>query len=234
VSTYVLVHGAWHGSWCWPRVSSRLRAGGHEVFTPTLTGLGEREHLAKDDVNLDTHVTDVVKLLEFEDLNDVVLVGHSYGGFVVTGVVDEAASRLKAVVYLDAFVPPAGDVSTLDMLGEAGTELRGMHAAVVPVPDPPLGDFGVSDPADLAWIRSKMRPHPRETFTHGVKMLMPLEKRNLQLTYVLATGGGPTLFYPVAERLRTLPEWHVTELATGHDMMVTMPEELTRILLSLG
>jgi pimeloyl-ACP methyl ester carboxylesterase len=234
VSTYVLVHGAWHGSWCWPRVSTRLRAKGHEVFTPTLTGLGEREHLASKDIDLDTHIADVVKLLEFEDLHDVVLVGHSYGGFVVTGVVDDAASRLKGVVYLDAFVPPAGGVSTLDMLGEAGAELRALQEDFVPVPDPPLGDFGVKDPTDLAWIRGKMRPHPRRTFAQGVKMPWPLETRNLQLNYVLATGEGTTLFYAVAERLRAMPEWHVTELATGHDMMVTMPEELTGILLSLG
>jgi len=234
VVTFVLVHGAWHGGWCWTRVTSRLRAKGHEVFTPTLTGLGEREHLANSDVDLDTHITDVVKLLEFEDLRDVVLVGHSYGGFVVSGVIDEAATRLKGVVYLDAFVPPKGGVSTLDMLGEAGAGLREQLGAYVPVPDPPLGDFGVTDPADLAWIRDKMRPHPPKTFAHGVKMPVPLEKRGLKLSYVLATGGGPTLFYPVAERLRGKPEWHVTELGTGHDMMVTMPEELTQILLSLG
>jgi pimeloyl-ACP methyl ester carboxylesterase len=181
VSTYVLVHGAWHGGWCWAKVAPRLRAKGHEVFTPTLTGLGERIHLASDDIDLTTHITDVVNVLEFEDLRDVILVGHSYGGFVITGVVDEAASRLKSVIYLDAFVPPAGGVSTLDMLGEAGAELRAMEQAFVPVPDPPLGDFGVTDPADLAWIRDKMRPQPRVTFTQGVKMPVPLEKRNLRL-----------------------------------------------------
>ena len=106
MATYVLVHGAWHGGWCWRRVAPALRAQGHEVWTPTMTGLGEREHLHPESVNLSTHVTDIVKVLEFEDLRDVVLVGHSYGGFVVTGVAAEAADRIRHLVYLDAFVPP--------------------------------------------------------------------------------------------------------------------------------
>jgi pimeloyl-ACP methyl ester carboxylesterase len=234
VATFVLVHGAWHGGWCWTRVAPRLRAKGHEVFTPTLTGLGERIHLASDDIDLATHVADVVNLLEFENLHDVVLVGHSYGGFVITGVVDNAAERLKRVVYLDAFVPPKGGVSTVDMIGEAGDAVRGMPGHYVPIPDPPLGDFGVTDAADLAWIREKMRPHPKATFMQGVGMPVPLEQRALKRNYVLASGEGPTLFYPVAELLRAMPEWDVTELPTGHDMMVTMPQELTDYLDSLA
>jgi pimeloyl-ACP methyl ester carboxylesterase len=211
-----------------------LRAKGHEVFTPTLTGLGERIHLASDEIDLRTHVTDIVNLLEFEELRDVILVGHSYGGFVITGVVDEAAERLQRIVYLDAFVPPKRGVSTLDMVGAAGEAMRSSPGHYVPIPDPPLGDFGVTDPADLAWIRDKMRPQPKGTFVQGVEMPVALEQRALKRNYVLAAARGESAFYGVAERLRALPEWDVTELPTGHDMMVTMPEELTQYLASLA
>src|SRR5258705_1716413 len=114
-STYVLVHGAWHGGWCWKRVAPALRAAGHEVYTPTLTGLGERAHLANPAIDLATHISDVVNLLEAEELNEVVLLGHSYGGMVVTGVADRAPARLRRVIYLDAFLPEDGK-SLLDYL----------------------------------------------------------------------------------------------------------------------
>src|SRR6202040_1266512 len=114
-ATFVLVHGAWHGSWCWKRVRKALQARGHDVFTPTLTGVGERSHLLSPDVNLDTHITDVVNLIRWEELSDVVLCGHSYGGCVVTGVADRLPDRIGAMVYLDAFTPEDGE-SLLDIL----------------------------------------------------------------------------------------------------------------------
>src|ERR1700704_1085203 len=109
MSTYVLVHGAWHGSWCWKRVRKALQAQGHEVFTPTLTGVGERSHLLSLQINLETHVNDVVSLIQWEELSDVVLCGHSYGGCVISGVADKMPSRLRALVYLDAFVLENGE-----------------------------------------------------------------------------------------------------------------------------
>jgi len=108
-TTYVLVHGAWHGSWCWKRVRKSLRDAGHQVFTPTLTGVGDRSHLNSAAINLSTHIADVVNLLQWEDLSDVVLCGHSYGGSVISGVIDRIPERIRTLVYLDAFVPEDGE-----------------------------------------------------------------------------------------------------------------------------
>ena len=126
MANFVLVHGAWHGGWCWVRVARILRDAGHEVFTPTLTGLGERVHLASADISLDTHVADVLGVLESEELEDVVLCGHSYGGMVVTGVAAQAAKRIDTLVYLDAFVPEDG---------QSVFELMGPERAGPPLPD---------------------------------------------------------------------------------------------------
>jgi pimeloyl-ACP methyl ester carboxylesterase len=199
-----------------------------------MSGLGEREHLLSEATDLRTHVTDIVKVLEFEDLRDVVLVGHSYGGMVVTGVASAVPERIRHLVYLDAFVPPASGVSTYDMLGEMGAGLRAAPGSLVPVPEPPLGDFGVTNGEDLAWLRAKMRPHPKACFVQGVTMDLPLERQPFARHYVLASGEGPTAFYPVAERLRATPGWNLGELPTGHDMMLTMPDELTGLLLNLA
>src|SRR3984957_20745503 len=109
MATFVLVHGAWHGSWCWKRVRQALQAAGHNVFTPTLTGVADRSHLLSPDVNLDTHIDDVVNLIRWEELSDVVLCGHSYGGMVITGVADALSDRIRSLVYLDAFVPKDGE-----------------------------------------------------------------------------------------------------------------------------
>jgi len=156
-STYVLVHGAWHGGWCWKKVAPALRAAGHEVYTPTLTGLGERAHLANPAIDLAMHIADVVNLLEAEELDKVVLVGHSYGGMVVTGVADRAASRLRRVVYLDAFLPENGKC-LLDYLHPDRRNLinQGQIGGYV---DPlPLEIFGVTDREDVAWAtRHEMR-----------------------------------------------------------------------------
>ncbi len=233
MATYVLVHGAWHGGWCWQRVAPRLRAQAHEVWTPTLTGLAERSHLGSDAVNLTTHIDDVVSLIEFEDLHDVVLVGHSYGGCVVTGVAGRVVERIRHLVYLDAFVPNDGE-SLVKMVGPLGEAMVSGPDWRVAVPPPPLGDFGVTQPDDLAWLHSKMTPHPRGTLMEAVRLPVPLEQLALSRTYVLAAGDTESLFQPVAARLRGMPAWNVTGLPTGHDMMLTMPQELTSLLLSLA
>src|SRR5205809_2952479 len=109
MTSFVLIHGAWHGSWCWKRVRRLLQAQGHDVFTPTLTGVGERSHLLSRDVNLETHILDIVNLIRWEELSDIVLCGHSYGGCVISGVADRIPDRIRALVYLDAFVPENGE-----------------------------------------------------------------------------------------------------------------------------
>ena len=122
--TFVLVHGAWHGGWCWRFVRDLLEKSGHRVHAPSLTGLGERKHLARPDIDLDTHIADIVSLLEMEDLSDVVLVGHSYGGMVITGVADRAPERIGRLVYLDAFVPEDGKCTLDYVVPERAARMR--------------------------------------------------------------------------------------------------------------
>src|SRR5258707_5324266 len=158
--TFVLVHGAWHGGWCWQRVADRLRGGGHAVFTPTLTGLGERSHLLRAGIDLNTHITDIVNVMKWEDLSDVVLCGHSYGGMIIAGVAEQMAPAIRSIVFLDAFVPRNGE-STQDLTGAAVRE--GIQAALqrgeIGMP-PRTGEaFGVN-PADRAWVDRLCVPQP--------------------------------------------------------------------------
>ncbi len=159
MAIFVLVHGAWHGGWCWQRVARLLRAAGHDVYTPTLTGLGERAHLLSPAIGLDTHIKDILGVLFYEDLRDVVLVGHSYAGMVITGVAEQTAKRLRHLVYLDAFVPWEGQ-SLLDLMGETEALIVRERAARDGdgwcVPPLPLEAFGVTKPADLAWAGARI------------------------------------------------------------------------------
>src|SRR6478735_761408 len=165
VSTFVLVHGGGHGGWCWQKVAPTLRAAGHDVYTPTLTGLGERAHLLGPHVDLDLHITDVVEVMRFEDLREVILVGHSYGGMVITGVADRAGERIGELVYLDAAHPVGGE-SLADVAGEmmqlarsAGEVVDGVELVLIPFPE--FGRFyGVTDDDDVDWMQTKLTPHP--------------------------------------------------------------------------
>ena len=150
--TFVLVHGAWHGGWCWQRVADRLRGGGHAVFTPTLTGLGERSHLLRHGIDLKTHVTDVVNVMKWEGLSDVVLCGHSYGGFGISGVAEQIAPAIRSIVFLDAFVPRNGE-SVLDLTGPAVQEgvRNALQRGDIAIPPRAAEAFGVNE-ADSAWM----------------------------------------------------------------------------------
>jgi pimeloyl-ACP methyl ester carboxylesterase len=232
MTTYVLVHGAWHGGWCWQRVARILRAAGHEVYSPTLTGLGERAHLLGPEIRLNTHIQDVLGVLEYEDLHDVVLVGHSYSGMVITGVAQQAAERLGHLVYLDAFVPADGqsmnDILAPDIVAlfDEQARLEGNGYGI-----PPFSDtFGITAEDDLAWVCPRLGMHPLNTHLDPVRLSNPLAQR-LPRTYLYC--GGPIL-KDLADRLRADPDWHVVELATGHDAMVTEPEQLSRLLLDLA
>ena len=163
MATYVLVHGAWHGGWCWKRVAPLLRAAGHEVYTytPTLTGLGERAHLLSRDIDLDTHITDIVNVLAYEELTDVVLVGHSYGGMVIAGVADRVPERVAHLVYLDAFVPRDGQAVHDIFSPEFAAHLQALALAEGDgwrIPAPPAASYGVTAAADLAWVAAKTSP----------------------------------------------------------------------------
>jgi pimeloyl-ACP methyl ester carboxylesterase len=228
MATFVLVHGAWHGGWCWQRVTSLLRAAGHEVYTPTLTGLGERAHLLSSDVGLDTHVEDVRGALKYEDLRDVILVGHSYGGVVITGVAGVAAERIGRLVYLDAFIPVHGQ-SLLDLLPpDRRSMFESQFVDGWRIPPQPLERFGVTDEADYAWARPKLGDQPLKTFTQPVHDPGDAAPR-LPRTYIWAAAyPGFAVF---AERTRADPAWHYREIATGHDAMITKPREVADLLL---
>ncbi len=234
MGTYVLVHGAWHGGWCWRRVTPLLQAAGHSVFTPTLTGLGERAHLASPEVDLNTHVSDVVNLLECEELQDVILVGHSYGGMVITGVSERAAARLKHVVYLDAFIPRDGQ-ALADLLAPQFRDdlLQQAQSGGGRIPPFPVERYGVFAAADVAWVAPKLVPHPVKTLTTPVALKQP-QALALPKTYVYCNAPAMGPFDQFVEQVQTTPGWQYRELATGHDAMVTMPRELAELLLKLA
>ena len=231
----MLVHGAWHGGWCWRRVAPLLRAAGHEVYTPTLTGLGERAHLLSPDVGLDTHAQDVVGVLEYEDLRDAVLVGHSYGGMVVTAAAELAAPRLAQLVYLDAFAPRDGEC-LLDFLPPAAREQTLARARAegegwyLP---PQRGEhpYGITDPADVAWVRGKFTAHPLKTMQQPVRCATSTGAA-LPRTYVTCTATR--YFTRFAERAQCEPGWRYRELDAVHDAMVTAPRALADLLVELA
>ncbi len=228
--TFVLVHGAWHGGWCWRRVSDLLTARGHEVFAPTLTGVGERAHLLSSAIGLDTHVADIVNVFEFEDIRDAVLVGHSYGGMVVTGVAERLPGRIKSIVYLDAFVP-ADNQSMLDIVSEERRKQIGEAAAKsggLSVPPIPAAVFKVNQ-ADQAWVDSKCTIHPFKTMTDKVRTTGARE-RIAKKGYVRAADYPSPYFSMIYDKLKADPAWRSYALPCGHDVMVDMPERLTEIL----
>ena len=236
MTTFVLVHGAWGGSYGFRTVRGPLRAAGHEVFTPSLTGIGERAHLASPQVNLTTHVTDVANTILYEDLSDIVLLGYSYGGMVVTGSLGHVADRVAHLVYLDAFLPDDGE--SLDDLAGAGYSA----GAIGPGGEwlvPPLYR-ALHDPVEADWYTARRSPHPVGCFTEPVRLRQPLEQYPFTRTYVKATeeprpapGGRTSPFWRAADRAKTDPAWRYREIATDHMILVNRPAELVELLLEL-
>jgi len=229
---FVLVHGAWHGGWCWGPVAAHLRAAGHLVTTPTLTGLGERAHLLSEAVDLETHVTDVVAHIEAEDLSEVVLVGHSYGGVVITHVADRTAARLSRLIYLDAQIGADG-VSILDgMLPEIRDQRRAAAAGGLTMASPTTAAFGISDPALAEWVAPRLRPHPIATYEQALPLSGPVGA-GLPTDFILCTDPAFPSIGPFAERARGFG-WPVHDLPTGHDAMLTAPEATATLLMELA
>jgi pimeloyl-ACP methyl ester carboxylesterase len=236
MTTFVLVHGAFEGGWCWSRVARRLRLEGHDVFTPTLTGSGERFHLLSRDVSLATHIEDVSAVLRYEELSDVVLVGHSYGGTVVTGVADRERDRVRRVIYLDASAPVNGQAASGAFAEGTADKLAEMAASEAwLLPPLPASAVGVTDPLDVALLERHRHPHPMRTLIEPLQ----LEHGDTRLprTYVSCTrhaglvelfGVDPLL--PFVERARR-EGWDLREIAAGHDVMLTAPEGLAEVLL---
>jgi pimeloyl-ACP methyl ester carboxylesterase len=230
--TFVLVHGAFHGGWCWRDVAAQLRAAGHEVFAPTLTGLGERSHLASPAVDLSTHIRDVANLIEWEDLREAVLVGHSYGGMVITGVADRLPDRLAGVIYLDALVPQDGQC-VLDLQPPERREsiLEEVAAKGGWFWPPRTGAFyGVRDPARQAWVDGKCTPQPFHTLFERLRLADAPGGKVSRKLYLLCTDPPLAYLRKFYDWAAASPGWEVRELATSHDAMITQPEILAGLL----
>lgn len=225
MATFVLVHGAWHGGWCWKRVRKALQARGHDVFTPTLTGLAERSHLLAPSVNLDTHIEDVVGLIRWEELTDVVLCGHSYGGCVISGVADRLAEHIKALLYLDAFVLADGQrlYDTVPLPGRDGDDWK--------LPPIPAEAFNVNA-GDREWVNRQCTLQPRATFEQPLRLSGKIDTVT-DVTYVLATDFGASPFRQFYEGAQQRG-WKTRTIACGHDVMLDRPGELTDMLLEIG
>ncbi len=230
MTTFVLVHGAWGGSWGFTKVRPLLWGAGHEVFTPSLTGIGEREHLTSPEVGLSTHIDDVVNLVTCEDLHDIVLLGFSYGGMVVTGAMEHLADRVDHLVYLDAFVPDDGD-SIERLVGGVppGDEERPWLV--------PARPRSLATEEETAWAQARRSLQPRLTFTESVTVSTPLEELGCTRTYIKATAdpdeGADSAFYAAAARAAASPAWTSHEIATNHMIPLMEPEALAAVLLDL-
>jgi pimeloyl-ACP methyl ester carboxylesterase len=231
IGTYVLVHGAWHGGWCWAKVARLLRDAAQEVYTPTLTGLGDRAHLARPEVDLETHIQDIVAVLESEELRGVTLVGHSYAGMVITGVAARVTGRIGHLVYLDAFLPETGKC-VLDYLGPRADLMRegaATHGEGWKIPSLPPERFGVSSQRDTEWLTKHLKPQPLKTFEQP---LPASGGEKLKRTYIYCSKPATGTFDQFAERLRDDRKWTFHDVKTGHDAMVTAPGEIAKILMA--
>lgn len=234
MSTFVLVHGAWHGSWCWKRVRRALQARGHEVFTPTLTGLAERVHLLSPQVDLETHITDVTNLIRWEELADVVLCGHSYGGAVISGVADRVSDRIGALIYLDAFVLE----NTQSIHDTHSAELRNAQLEAARQAGegwkvPPITAEALNVNAkDRDWVNRQCTMQPLATFQQPIHLTGAINEIQ-NVTYILANGWAPTPFPPFYEQAKA-KGWKTLTMSCGHDVMLDQPEELAEELLALS
>ena len=247
MATFVLVHGAWHGGWCWQKVIPFLEEASHEVYAPTLTGLAERAAELSPDIGLDTHIQDVVGLLQEKNLYGVILVGHSYGGLVITGVVDQVPERIAHLVYLDTFVPRDGesmaDVSPM-VIGLLRRQAQA-HGDGWRVDS--HGSYGVTTEPDRSWVLRSVTPQPLKTLEQPLHLKNPAIVSTKPRTHIYCTGGGffssfmqhwqvyRAIPYPGWRRAHPPREagWRLRQLPTGHDAMITMPRELADLLLEV-
>jgi pimeloyl-ACP methyl ester carboxylesterase len=237
MATFVLVHGGGHGGWCYQKVARLLRGAGHDVYTPTLTGVGERSHLLSRDVDLDLQIRDVTAVLHYEDLRDVILVGHSYGGMVVTGAADRAAHRVGKLVYLDA-ANPRNNQSLVDVSGESiefvrpyGTVVDGVELVLLPDPDAALL-YGVTDPDDVAWMADRLTAHPWACFEQ--KLILTDEEALWAIPqfHIVCTSTLLSRDPELIDKARA--EGRLWDIDTGHDLMMTEPQAVADALVEVA
>jgi pimeloyl-ACP methyl ester carboxylesterase len=235
--TFVLIHGAWHGGWCWRPVADILEAKGHKVYAPSLTGLADRSHLLSTSITLDTHIADVVNLFKWEDLKDVVLVGHSYGGWPISGAVEKVLPQVSSIVYVDAFVPQNGQ-KVMDLNSEqfrkALQEAIAKGEAGRPIPKAEA--FKVLDPKNIAWVQSKMTPQPTNVSTQPI-VLTGAREKVAKKTYIRAAAYPQPNFDKYLAAAKADKSWRTFELQAseaGHDIMVDAPQRLAEILMEVA
>ncbi|WP_030903804.1 alpha/beta hydrolase [Streptomyces sp. NRRL F-5126] len=241
MSTFLLVHGAWHSGRCWDRVVPLLEAAGHRVFAPSLTGYGDKAHLLGPEVGLETHVDDVAGLITRHRLDDVVLVGHSYAGLVISSAANRVPDRVGHLVHLDAMVPVDGESAadvqpaTLHMIEQAERSGEGWRVPPMPERPAPFGLFGVTDPADVAWLRTMLSDGTVRCLQQPVRLDNPAVNA-IPRTHIHNVGATPpgVVRRPVPPVQPNGTPAQVWELPTGHDCMITMPAELGELLLKLA
>ena len=232
MTDFVLVHGAWHGAWCWRKLLPLLREQGHRAFAVSLTGLGDRAHQLNPDIRLSTHIDDVIAVIESEELTDLILVGHSYGGLLATGVADRLPERIRRLVYLDAIVPHSGECwgEFHDPVRREQNRVHISQHGSLPVPDPVIYAL---QPDDEAWVRRRLVPQPGgvydDTLTFDTRRVSRLPRTFVDCNQPAVPGVAKSRI-----RVRAEPGWQVLEMATGHDAMISAPEALAAILCALA
>lgn len=238
VRNYLLAHGSWHGGWCWQPVAERLRAAGHKVFTPSFTGMAERAHLLTDTVTLETFIQDLIQVIEAEQLEDVILVGHSFGGVPVTGVADRLPERLAHVVYFDAVLledgqhgfsnyPPREAARRIAAAGRATGGLA------VPIPDPLPEAWGLQAGSSLhEWVRQRLTPQPLRSYTTPLRLKHPVGN-GLPVTYLHCRDPQLPLLQSSRELARSQAAWRWIDVDAGHEAHITHPDLIARLLLSI-
>ncbi|MEJ5977481.1 alpha/beta hydrolase [Novosphingobium sp. PS1R-30] len=236
MATFVLVHGGGHGGWCYQPVARRLQAKGHIVYAPSLPGMGEHTHQRHPDIDLDTHIDDVVALLQWEDLTEAILVGHSYGGMVITGVADRAPQRVGHRVYLDAAYPRDGESLHEHAFANIEGARQGLYVEngveLVMKPDPiHPGFFGIHDPALAQWTYERLTPQPWACFSQKLVLRNEAAMRALPESHIICT---PTIPGRDMDLLRARSQGRVWDIDTGHDLMLTEPDWVTERLLEVA
>jgi pimeloyl-ACP methyl ester carboxylesterase len=237
MATFVLVHGGGHGGWCYQRVSRLLSAAGHEVHAPTMTGVGERSHLVGPHVDLDLHIQDIAAVLHYQDLRDVILVGHSYGGMVITGVGGMAPDRIGKLVYLDAANPRNGqslvDVAgpVIEMTRPAGRVADGVELVLLPSPDAGML-YGVTDPADLAWLAARLTGHPWQCFEQKLQLRDEAGYAKIPQYHIVCTSTLATRDPDLMAEARSAGR--LWDIDTGHDLMITEPQKVASALAAVA
>lgn len=228
MTDFVLVHGAWHGAWCWRKILPTLWAKGHRAFAVTLTGVGEREHLMSSNIRLATHIEDVAAVIETEELTRFVLVGHSYGGLLITAVADRYAERIDRLVYVDAILPRSGESWSSSHDDSTRQTRRAGIARDGVIPPPPATAYGLTG-EDAAWVDRRQRPHPGAVYEDVIEF-DEVRVARLSRTFVDCISPALPAVERSRQRVRSEPGWQVVEIATGHDPMISAPAQLLDIL----